>query len=275
MNELKIFQNPEFGTVRTIEIEGKIHFAGTDAAKALGYSIPSKAIQTHCRNILKWKVGVKTGVKSDGTDSIQRMEMLFIPESDLYRLIMRSQLPNAEKFSDWVCEEVLPSIRQTGSYSIENKPDSYMIDDPVERAKKWIEEQEAHKKEIEAKDKRIAEMLPGDTYFKAVCDSKLLTNFRDAGKELGMSQSQFIGWLKREKYIYSTNSGELRPMEKYRDSGLFQMKSYVNPYNGFSGVQTYLTPKGVQYFKLLLDAKNIIPDALPKHGGRSGNKNRL
>lgn len=275
MNELKIFQNPEFGTVRTIEIEGKIHFAGTDVAKALGYSIPSKAIQTHCRNILKWKVGVKTGVKSDGTDSIQRMEMLFIPESDLYRLIMRSQLPNAEKFSDWVCEEVLPSIRQTGSYSIENKPDSYMIDDPVERAKKWIEEQEAHKKEIEAKDKRIAEMLPGDTYFKAVCDSKLLTNFRDAGKELGMSQSQFIGWLKREKYIYSTNSGELRPMEKYRDSGLFQMKSYVNPYNGFSGVQTYLTPKGVQYFKLLLDAKNIIPDALPKHGGRRGNKNRL
>ncbi len=275
MNELKIFQNPEFGTVRTIEIEGKIHFAGTDVAKALGYSIPSKAIQTHCRNILKWKVGVKTGVKSDGTDSIQRMEMLFIPESDLYRLIMRSQLPNAEKFSDWVCEEVLPSIRQTGSYSIENRPDSYMIDDPVERAKKWIEEQEAHKKEIEAKDKRIAEMLPGDTYFKAVCDSKLLTNFRDAGKELGMSQSQFIGWLKREKYIYSTNSGELRPMEKYRDSGLFQMKSYVNPYNGFSGVQTYLTPKGVQYFKLLLDAKNIIPDALPKHGGRRGNKNRL
>lgn len=275
MNELKIFQNPEFGTVRTIEIEGKIHFSGTDVAKALGYSIPSKAIQTHCRNILKWKVGVKTGVKSDGTDSIQRMEMLFIPESDLYRLIMRSQLPNAEKFSDWVCEEVLPSIRQTGSYSIENRPDSYMIDDPVERAKKWIEEQEAHKKEIEAKDKRIAEMLPGDTYFKAVCDSKLLTNFRDAGKELGMSQSQFIGWLKREKYVYSTNSGELRPMEKYRDSGLFQMKSYVNPYNGFSGVQTYLNPKGVQYFKLLLDAKNIIPDALPKHGGRRGNKNRL
>lgn len=116
MNELKIFQNPEFGMVRTIEIEGKIHFAGTDVAKALGYSIPSKAIQTHCRNILKWKVGVKTGVKSDGTDSIQRMEMLFIPESDLYRLIMRSQLPNAEKFSDWVCEEVLPSIRQTGSF---------------------------------------------------------------------------------------------------------------------------------------------------------------
>lgn len=71
MNELKIFQNPEFGTVRTIEIEGKIHFAGIDVAKALGYSIPSKAIQTHCRNILKWKVGVKTGVKSDGTGSIQ------------------------------------------------------------------------------------------------------------------------------------------------------------------------------------------------------------
>lgn len=191
-----------------------------------------------------------------------------INESGLYSLIMGSKLPKAKEFRRWVTSDILPSIARTGSYSVEKKTDSYMINDPVERAKKWIEEQEAHKKEIEEKDKRIAEMLPDDTYFKAVCDSKLLTNFRDAGKELGMSQSQFIGWLKREKYVYSTNSGELRPMEKYRDSGLFQMKSYVNPYNGFSGVQTYLTPKGVQYFKLLIDAKNIIPDALPKHGGR-------
>lgn len=76
MNELRIFSNPEFGSVRTAMIEGEIHFAGTDVAKALGYSIPSKAVQTHCHNVLKWKVGVKTGVKSDGTDAIQQVEML-------------------------------------------------------------------------------------------------------------------------------------------------------------------------------------------------------
>lgn len=82
MNEFRIFENPEFGSVRTAMIEGEIHFAGTDVAKALGYSIPSKAVQTHCHNVLKWKVGVKTGVKADGTDAIQQMEMLFIPESE-------------------------------------------------------------------------------------------------------------------------------------------------------------------------------------------------
>lgn len=268
MNELKIFQNPEFGAVRTIIIDDEVWFVGNDVARALGYQKPDQAVRTNVSNEDSTLMGV-----SDSNNHTQQMKV--INESGLYDLVFESRLPSAKRFRHWVTSEVLPSIRKTGSYSVNASPDSYMIEDPVERARKWIEEQEAHKKEIEAKDKRIAEMLPGDTYFKAVCDSKLLTNFRDAGKELGMSQSQFIGWLKREKYVYSTNSGELRPMEKYRDSGLFQMKSYVNPYNGFSGVQTYLTPKGVQYFKLLLDANNIIPDALPKHGGRRGNKNRL
>lgn len=272
MNELKIFQNPELGEIRTVTIDGKPYFVGNDVARILEYARPSDAISSNCKGAVVHRILTPGGMQN----------MKVIPEGDMYRLIVKAATQSnservrnaAEKFETWIFDEVLPELRENGNYEIQKNPDSYMIDDPVERAKKWIEEQEAHKKEIEAKDKRIAEMLPGDTYFKAVCDSKLLTNFRDAGKELGMSQSQFIGWLKREKYIYSTNSGELRPMEKYRDSGLFQMKSYVNPYNGFSGVQTYLTPKGVQYFKLLLDAKNIIPDALPKHGGRRGNKNR-
>ena len=274
MNELRIFSNPEFGSVRTAMIEGEIHFSGTDVAKALGYSIPSKAVQTHCHNVLKWKVGVKTGVKSDGTDAIQQVEMLFISESDLYRLIMRSQLPNAERFSDWVCEEVLPSIRKTGSYSVQSKPDSYTISDPVERAKRWIEEQEESRREKQILEEKVSVLEPDASAFQALCDSKLLTNFRDGAKELGMSQSQLIGWLKREKYIYSTSKGELRPMEPYRESDLFQMKSYMNSYNGFSGIQTYLTPKGLQYFKMQLEARGIMPDALPKHGGRNGKKRR-
>ena len=274
MNELRIFNNPEFGSVRTAMIEGEIHFAGTDVAKALGYSIPSKAVQTHCHNVLKWKVGVKTGVKSDGTDAIQQVEMLFIPESDLYRLIMRSQLPNAERFSDWVCEEVLPSIRKNGSYSVKSKPDSYTISDPVERAKRWIEEQEESRREKQVLEEKVSVLEPDASAFQALCDSKLLTNFRDGAKELGMSQSQFIGWLKHEKYIYSTSKGELRPKEAYRKSDLFRMKSYTNPNNGFAGIQTYLTPKGLQYFKMQFEARGIIPDALPKHGGRNGRKKR-
>lgn len=247
MNELKIFQNPEFGTVRTIEIEGKIHFAGIDVAKALGYSIPSKAIQTHCRNILKWKVGVKTGVKSDGTDSIQRMEMLFIPESDLYRLIMRSQLPNAEKFSDWVCEEVLPSIRQTGSYSIEKKPDSYMIENPAERARRWAEEYE-EKRALEVK---VTELEPKGQYFDSLVDSRLLTTFRDTAKELHIPPKQFTQWLVEKGYVYRDRHNMIKPYEQYRKNGLFKMKDFLTP-AGFSNVQTYITVKGKETFRLLL-----------------------
>lgn len=247
MNKLKIFQNPEFGTVRTIEIEGKIHFAGIDVAKALGYSIPSKAIQTHCRNILKWKVGVKTGVKSDGTDSIQRMEMLFISESDLYRLIMRSQLPNAEKFSDWVCEEVLPSIRQTGSYSIEKKPDSYMIENPAERARRWAEEYE-EKRALEVK---VTELEPKGQYFDSLVDSRLLTTFRDTAKELHIPPKQFTQWLVDKGYVYRDRHNMIKPYEQYRKNGLFKMKDFLTP-AGFSNVQTYITVKGKETFRLLL-----------------------
>lgn len=89
-----------------------------------------------------------------------------------------------------------------------------------------------------------------------------------------MSQSQFTGYLKSNKYIYATSKGELRPMEAYRAGDLFQMKSYTNPYNGYSGVRTYLTPKGIQYFRMILETQAIIPDALPKHGGRNATINR-
>lgn len=123
-------------------------------------------------------------------------------------------------------------------------------------------------------NRKIQELVPKGAYFDAICDSRLLTNFRDTAKEIGMSQTQFTGYLKSNGYVYVTSKGELRPTEPYRASGLFQMKSYVNPYNGFSGIRTYFTPKGVQYFKLTFEAKGLIPDALPKHGGRNKNAKR-
>lgn len=269
MNELRIFSNPEFGQVRTVDIEGRIYFVGVDIARALGYVKPTDAVNAHCRHTVKHGIGVQTGIKTNGDPAFQIVNMVCIQEGDVYRLIMKSQLPSAEKFESWVCDEVLPSLRENGSYSIQkHKTDSYMIDDPIQRAKRWIEEQEESRKEKQVLEDRVAVLEPDASAFQALCDSKLLTNFRDSAKELGMSQSQFIGWLKREKYIYSTNKGELRPMEAYRQSDLFQMKSYVNPYSGFSGVRTYLTPKGLQYFKMQFEARGIMPGALPKHGGR-------
>ena len=107
MNELKIFNSGEFGEIRTIEIDGKPYFVGADVAKALGYKDTVNALKQHCRGVVKHHL----------TDSLGRnQEASFITEGDLYRLIMKSKLPSAEKFESWVMDEVLPTIRKTGSY---------------------------------------------------------------------------------------------------------------------------------------------------------------
>ena len=106
MNSLQIFNSEEFGEIRTIEIDGKPYFVGTDVAKALGYSNPRKAILDHCKGVTKRDTPTSSGIQS----------MSYINEGDLYRLIMKSKLPSAEKFESWVMDEVLPTIRKTGSY---------------------------------------------------------------------------------------------------------------------------------------------------------------
>lgn len=111
MNEMQVFNNPEFGEVRTIEESGAILFCGSDVAKALGYTNPSKAINDHCRGDLTKRYPI--------VDALGRTQgAIFIPESDLYRLVFSSKLPTAEKFTDWVTKEVLPSIRKTGGYAL-------------------------------------------------------------------------------------------------------------------------------------------------------------
>lgn len=106
MNELQFFNSEEFGEIRTAEIDGKPYFVGTDVAKALGYNNPRDAVSRHCKGVVKRDTPTSSGVQS----------MSYINEGDLYRLIMKSKLPSAEKFESWVMDEVLPAIRKTGSY---------------------------------------------------------------------------------------------------------------------------------------------------------------
>lgn len=106
MNELQIFNSGEFGDIRTAEIDGKPYFVGTDVAKALGYNNPRDAVSRHCKGVVKRDTPTSSGIQS----------MSYINEGDLYRLIMKSKLPSAEKFESWVMDEVLPTIRKTGSY---------------------------------------------------------------------------------------------------------------------------------------------------------------
>lgn len=111
MNSLAIFNNPEFGEIRTLEtVDGAVMFCGIDVATALGYAKPNNAISAHCRCALK------QGVPHPQSPS-KTIEMTFIPESDVYRLAFGSKLESAERFTDWVVEEVIPSIRKTGGYT--------------------------------------------------------------------------------------------------------------------------------------------------------------
>ena len=114
MNDLKIFENPEFGSIRTVMINNEPWFVGKDVATALGYTNPQKALRDHVPD--KYKRGERI-VTPSGT----QMTTL-INEAGMYKLVMRSRLESAEEFSDWVCEDVLTSIRKTGSYSVQDEP---------------------------------------------------------------------------------------------------------------------------------------------------------
>lgn len=106
MTQLQIFTNVEFGKVRGMEVNGKPYVVASDVAKILGYTNTSKAIKDHCKGV------TKRYILTDGGNQLMNV----IPEGDIYRLIVRSKLPSAQKFEEWVMDEVLPEIRRTGGY---------------------------------------------------------------------------------------------------------------------------------------------------------------
>lgn len=110
MNEIQIFNNDLFGQVRGLVIDEKPYFVGKDIAEALGYSRPTKAIQDHCKGVLKHDIPTNGG----------RQSMSIITEGDVYRLIFGSKLPKAEEFESWVVDELLPQLRKTGVYITES-----------------------------------------------------------------------------------------------------------------------------------------------------------
>ena len=115
MNELKVFQNSEFGELGILLIDGKEYFPATQCAKTLGYKNARDAIARHCKGVVKHD-GVSCTTNQHGVTTKQQVEINYIPEGDLYRLIVSSKLPAAERFERWVFDEVLPALRKNGSY---------------------------------------------------------------------------------------------------------------------------------------------------------------
>ena len=240
MNELQIFNNPDFGEVRTLEENGRVLFCGSDVAKALGYQNPSRDVQRHCKAIQERCT----------TDSVGRQQiMLFIPESDLYRLVFSSKLPNAERFTDWVTEEVLPSIRRNGGYITgqEQMSPEELMARALDVAHNIIRRLESENSRLTVKN---AIMAPKADYFDQLVDRNLLTSFRETAKELGVAPRTFVQFLLDKKYIYRDQKGKLLPYEGKND-GLFEVKECTNQKTQWSGVQTMVTPKGRETFRLL------------------------
>lgn len=247
MNELKIFKNTEFGQVRTAEENGNILFCGSDVAKALGYAIPHKAINDHCKGILKRNILTNGG----------NQEMLFIAEGDVYRLIIKSKLPSAEKFESWVFDEVLPTIRKTGGYVNNDELfiNTYLpfADDSTKLLFK------ATLETVRIQNEQIKIMKPKSDYFDNLVERNLLTNIRDTAKELKIKQSIFTKWLEDKKYIYYTNRRKIRPYSDYTPS-LFELKEFTSP-NGYADAQALITPRGRETFRLLLIKDGLIKEA--------------
>lgn len=243
MNEVTIFSNEEFGSVRTILIDGEPWFVGNDVARALGYVKPQNAIKDNVDKDDTLKKGVM--------DSLGReQQSTIINESGLYSLIFSSKLPSATRFKKWVTSEVLPSIRKNGGYikGQENMTPEQIVANALVVANNIIQEQ----------NKKIESMQPKSDYFDTLVDSNLLTNFRDTEKELGYRQKEFTSWLELKGYIYRDSKGIIKPYSQHINNGLFAMKDFSNPRSGYSGVRTYVTVKGKNTFRLLMQ----MPDEM-------------
>ena len=252
MNGIQIFQNAEFGSVRTADINGVPYFVGKDVAEILGYSNTRKALLDH----------VDEEDKTDGVtirDSIGREQApVLINESGLYSLILSSKLPNAKKFKRWVTSEVIPAIRKTGGYipHDEEMSDAEIMAKAFQISQRTIEEQ--HRKigvlEIEKSHLQVENqvMAPKADYFDELVDRNLLTNFRDTAKQLGIAPKKFVTLLLEKKYIFRDQKGKLMPYQD-KNKGLFEVKECFNQKTKWSGVQAMVTPKGRETFRLLFE----------------------
>lgn len=241
MNELQIFNNPEFGVIRTIEMNGEPWFVGKDVAEALGYSNPQKAIRDHVDDEDK---GVNEMFTPGG-----KQQVPIINESGLYSLILSSKLPGAKRFKRWITSEVLPSIRKTGGYIAgqETMTPEELMAKALTVAQKTLAEREARLSQISVEN---AIMQPKADYFDELVDRNTLTNLRETAKQLGVKEKVFIGFLREKKYLYRDKRGKLLPYAEKND-GLFEVKECFNEKTKWSGTQTLVTPKGRETFRLL------------------------
>lgn len=240
MNEVQIFNFKE-NSVRTQYASDEVWFCLKDVCDILDISNSRKVVERLNQG------GVTT---SDTLTNGGMQKMTYINESNLYKVIFQSRKPQAEEFTEWVTGEVLPTIRKTGSYSLQK--DSYMIEDPIERAKRWIEEQE-ERKALENENKamktkaRFAEAVSASE--ESILIGQLAKIIKQNGIDIG--QNRLFQWMRDNDYLIKNGTRYNQPTQKAMGLGLFEVKERtVNNPDGSVRITftTKVTGKGQVYF---------------------------
>lgn len=236
----EVFLSEMFGELRIMEDDNKFYFCAADVCSALGYSNPSHELNIHCRH---------DGIKAGRTDvnGVPRI-IKFISEGNVYRLICRSNKPEAEKFETWVFDELLPRIRQTGGY----------VNDPVVFVDNWLPNTDAKTKAllvtsleaVKNQDNIIGVQQESVEFHRAVSASVNSVDFGEFAKclandHINIGRNRLMAWLRKEKYIDSANVAYQRCIEQ----GIFEVKETVY-YVGttyHTSRKTLITPKGQVY----------------------------
>ena len=248
MNELKIFENKEFGSIRIVVDGEKYFFCGMDVARALGYKDTVNALKAHC--------------KEDGvafyhlTDSLGREQKAkFISEGNLYRLIVHSKLPSAEQFERWVFDEVLLSIRQHGAYMTDTTLEQALTnpDFLIQLAIKLKEEQEARKKLEEQAERDKPHTILGRAITTANT-SILVGDLAKLAKQNGVNTGakRMFEWMRENGYLIKRKGTDWNlPTQRSMEMGLFEIKESVHvDGNGCNKITRTpkVTGKGQEYF---------------------------
>lgn len=243
-SEIQIFNNPEFGKVRTFTDNETVLFCGRDIAEALGYAVPHKAIWDHCKGVLKRYIPTAGGTQ----------EMSFISESDVYRLICNSKLPDAVRFEKWVFEEVLPSIRRNGAYMTPETIQKTLSDpDFIIGLATRLKEEQRKAALLEA---TVRDSEPKVLFADAVSVSQSEILIGDLGKILkqngiDIGQKRLFERLRNEGFLMKSGMSWNLPTQKAMDLGLFrvQEKAISKPDGSvLLSRTTRVTGKGQLYF---------------------------
>ena len=250
MNELQIFENPEFGEIRvTINEDGEPLFVAADVCRVLEHSNVTMALE---RLDDDEKAKLDLGLSGGLTNCVT--------EPGLYSLVLGSRKKEARAFKRWITHEVIPSIRKHGAYMTPQTLEQALLspDFLMQLAQRLKEEQQARKEaEYNAHllDLDNRRMQPKADYFDALVEKNLLTSFRETAKMFHVEEKDMIRFLLDNRYLYRSQSGKLLPYATRPDNGLFEVKEAYDPKSGWRGIQTYVTPRGRETLRLLLAGK--------------------